>query len=376
MTKRVAKGQEAKDGPASTEDARGETITAIVGTVHKVFGEDSASILSDSELFSHVKDYISTQSYALDFALHRPGLPVGRSVTIVGAEASGKSTLAVHVLAETQARGGIGVLLDTEAAFDEERAERMGINPETLIVMQPETVEQATGEIEKTIDAVISSRIKTGVETLVTIVWDSVAGTPTKAELEGEPGDVLVGPHAKALSSTLRRLTRKVAKECILLIFINQEKDRVNMSGWGGKGGKTMVAERPLGFHSSVILNCHRTEILRRSDKTPYAIRSRIKVQKNKKAAPFSEAEIVINFDDGIDRLASILAVALALGIVTKEKGWCKYGERRFRESQLAEIMGDEPGIMEALEEARNRLVVSAQPEGAGDDDFEDDDAD
>lgn len=360
----------ATDGASPANDIRGKAIDAIIGRVNAKLGKGSATILTDSKLFSHVTDYISTQSYALDFAMHLPGLPIGRIVTILGAEASGKTTLACHILAETQRRGGIGVLLDTEMAFDEDRAAKIGIDPAALIVQQPETLEDATAEIMETVTAITETAEAEGDTPLVTIVLDSVAGLPSKQEIDSEPDAFVVGSHARAISAMLRRVTPMIARQKILLVFINQEKERIGgFSSWSKAPAKTMIGEHPLGFHSSVILHCKQIDILKRkrnSREEPYAIRAMVRVKKNKKAAPFSEAEVVIRFDTGIDKLQSILSVAFALDIVVKDKGWCKYGDKRFRDSQFGAILEENPGIMEALEKARNEMsFVSDEDEDA-----------
>jgi len=325
---------------------------AIIGHARKAHGAESVRLLDDERLFSRVKAWVPTPCFALDAVLHTPGLPAGRIITIVGSEGSGKTTLATHILAQTQKQDGVAVLLDSEYAFDKEWARKIGIDPKAFIVFQPESIQQAVKMIADMITDVRKAREETGKTRLLTIVWDSVASTPTAEELADEFGNVRVGGQARALSGTMRYLAKKIAEECILLLVVNQEKERIDFYGLRS-GGKTMVAEHPLGFHSSVILRCTRTGDIKDSNKHILGIRSRITVKKNKLTGARGDAEMVITDEaGGIDQDASILAVALQAGVITKDRGWCLYEGKKFRESAFSTILDEhEKEIMAGLQE-------------------------
>ncbi len=363
--------------PAAEDDVRGKLIDDIVKKMRKKHGPDSAARLAEvDKLYSNVVDYVSTQCIALDFALHLPGLPVGRIVTIRGAEQSGKTTAAMHALAETQRRGGIGVYIDAEYAFDEPRARALGIDPETLIMVQPETFEDGIRQVDECVDSIIDAADDSDDLPIVTIVFDSLAAAPTAAEMEGEFGDSkAAGSHARVASKAFRRLTRKIAKYKILLIIINQEKENIQFASFGiGGDTKTMTAAKPLGFHSSVILNVKQKKTLKDKNKVPFGILSEYHVRKNKNAAPFSTAQVVIRFDSGFDNVLSLLHIALEIGVLKKSKGFVWFHGEKFRESAFAKFYKDHPEILDEVNAIKNGLA--AQDKEAEDKDLPDPDDD
>lgn len=355
-------------------------IDRLIKGVSKKFTEDVIGTLETASLYSEVKDYISTQCYALDFALHLPGLPVGRIVTIRGGYASGKTTLSQHLLAETQKKGGVAIYIDTEYSFDKKRAKAIGIDIDSLVMVQPETVEETVAIIEQLVKDLIVE-IEGGFDAPITIVWDSVAGTPTKEDADGEFGSShKPGNHAKALSAALRRMARDIARYKILLVFVNQDKEKISFFAPPGPAQKTMVAENPLNFHSSVILTTTKIKELKNSAKEPIGVMTRVKVTKNKSAAPFSSADFEILFENpaGVNNLGSILWIASKEGIGVLKKAGSYYtfksddGETvKFQAKTFGQILDKYPEIMERLEAIKAGLALQEQKadEDEGDDD-------
>lgn len=330
-------------------------IDAVVEHIRKAEKGETSSILTGE--VAGAKDYLSTQSLALDLALQMPGIPVGRLTVVRGWESSGKTSLITHLLAETVTRGGIAILLDAEFAFDESRAARLGLKREDLLLAQPETMEAAIRLIEQSIKAV---REETP-DALATIVWDSVGGTQTQAETEGEFGESqAIGQHAKIMSAALRRIMPIVAKERIALIIVNQNKEMIETGPFKGADTSTMIARRPLQFHASTIIDMRKGSELRRGDKNSpaYGIMSWAKIVKNKCSNPFGKAEIRVTFDNGFDDDYAHFQAALKLGIVVKKGSWYKMADvdEAFHETDFDQRLADTPGL-------RERIAVAAREE-------------
>ncbi len=329
-------------------------IDAVVQHIRKSEGEESSILTGE---VAGAKDYLSTQNLALDLALNMPGIPVGRLTVVRGWESSGKTSLITHLLAETARRDGIAILLDAEFAFDESRAARLGLRREDLLLAQPETVEAAIRLIENSIKAV---REETP-DTLATIVWDSVGGTQTKAQSEGEFGESkAIGEHAKIMSAALRRIMPIVAKENIVLIIVNQNKENIDTGPFGSMDSSTMIAKRPLQFHASTIIDMRKAQELRRGDRDSpaYGIMSRAKISKNKCSNPFGKAEIRVTFDYGFDDDYAHFQAAVKLGMIVKKGSWYKMADvdESFHEANFHEILADSPGL-------RERIAVAAREE-------------
>lgn len=330
-------------------------IDAVVAHVRKSEGENS-SVLTGA--VAGAKDYLSTQSLALDLALNMPGIPVGRLTVVRGWESSGKTSLITHLLAETARRGGVPILLDAEFAFDESRAERLGLKREDLLLAQPETMEEAIRLIENSIKAV---REETP-DALATIVWDSVGGTQTKAESQGEFGDSqAIGAHAKIMSAALRRIMPIVSKENIVLVIVNQNRESLDMGPFSGSSEtSTMIAKRPLQFHASTIIDMRKGTELRRGDKDSpaYGILARAKISKNKCSNPFGKAEIRCTFDAGFDDVYAHFQAAVKLEMIQKKGSWYKMADvdESFHEADFAQILAESPGLKE-------RIAASAHEE-------------
>lgn len=354
-------------------DQPARLIDAIVQNVRASEGEEESSILTGE--VAGAKDYLSTQSLALDLALNMPGIPVGRLTVIRGWESSGKTSLITHLLAETALRGGVPILLDSEFAFDEARAARLGLKREDLLLAQPETMEAAIRLIEKSIKAVREE----APDALATIIWDSVGGTQTKAESEGEFGDSkALGQHAKIMSAALRRIMPLVAQENIVLVIVNQNKEIVDTGMFSGSSGEssTMIAKRPLQFHASTIIDMKKGQELRMKqsdrDSPAYGIMARAKISKNKCSNPFGKAEIRVTFDFGFDDDYAHFQAAVKLGMVSKKGSWYRMAnvEKPFHEPDFADILKNAPGLREeiavaAREEFWSETVRARFPEVA-----------
>jgi recombination protein RecA len=338
-----------------------QDIQAVVGAVTKKYGSLAASTMGDREIDSAIKDWVSTQCAMLDIAISGgKGIPVGRISLIRGRESAGKTALATHILAETQRRGGIAVLLDTEYSYDPSWARTLGIDLPKLIVGQPDTMEEAWGQMFEMINLIRT----THKDRLVTVVWDSVASSPPEAELKGEVGDATYGLPAKLVSQGMRNAVKRIAAQKICLVFVNQVRENVGVT-FGPT--TTMIAEHPLMFHSSVVIDLTRTDILtNEKTKEPWAIKVRAKVLKNKVAPPFREAEFLIRFDMGIDKLESLLKAGVKLGIIQVAGAYYKIGISpgflaKDAKAKLAELDID----LEQM--VRNEIKASAERQSTSD---------
>jgi len=320
----------------------------VTAKINKEMRDGSARRLGGSSIASDVEDYISTQSPAIDLAIGRPGFPVGRISLVVGPEASGKSTLVYHLLAEVQRRGGLAVLADTESRFDRERGIRIGIRPDDLVWLDGSTLERTIQEIDIMVD-LAREKLK---DDLILVVWDSVAQTPTAKEVEGKFGEYQVGEHAKLVSQVMRRWARRMAKQHIAVVIVNQLREAIRF--YGPPGGKTMIAEHPLGYASSVTVRVTQTK--REGDKEePTGILSKFYVSKNTVADPFRSALTRINFYDGFDKDDALLRVAERLGWVNKRGGWYRYPSDgsedavKFQRKGWPALLAEHPEINESF---------------------------
>ncbi len=340
-----------------TEEGGGNSarlLDAVIAHVKANEGEAS-SILTEE--VAGARDYLSTTNLSLDLALNMPGIPVGRLTVVRGWESSGKTSLITHLLAETHRRGGVPILLDAEFAFDEARAARLGLARENLLLAQPQSVEETIRLIESSIKAVREE----SPDALATIVWDSVGGTRTQAESEGDFGESkAIGAHAKLISAAMRRIIPIVAKENIVLIIVNQNKESVDLGPFSGNASETstMVAKHALQFHASLILDFKKARELRQGDRDSpaYGIMSRVKVLKNKCSNPFGKAEVVVTFDSGFDDDRAHFQQAVKIGMVKKKGSWFSMADvdAAFHEKDFGKIMADTPGL-------RERIAVEAR---------------
>jgi len=291
--------------------------------------------LGDSAAIS--TEVIPTGSLALDLALGIGGLPKGRVVEIYGAEASGKTTLALHVVAESQKRGGICAYIDAENALDPIYAKRLGVNTDELLISQPDTGEQAL--------EITDMLVKSG--SVDTVVIDSVAALVPKAELEGEMGDVHVGLQARLMSQALRKLSGNINKSKSCVIFINQVREKIGVM-FGSP--ITTPGGRALKFAASVRLEVARIENLKKGLDI-IGCRTRAKVVKNKFAPPFRKCEFEIIFGQGICPYGSVIDLALAENLVEKRGSWFIYGDERLGQGRerVRELLTDNNELFEEL---------------------------
>ena len=296
------------------DDQRKKALSAALGQIERQFGKGAVMRMGDTQATRDVM-VISTGSLALDVALGIGGLPRGRVVEIFGPEASGKTTLTLHVIAQAQRQGGTAAFVDAEHALDPTYAARLGVNVEDLLVSQPDTGEQA---LEIADMLVRSSAVDV-------IVIDSVAALTPKAEIEGEMGDTHVGLHARLMSQALRKLTGNIKRSNTLVVFINQIRMKIGIM-FGNP--ETTTGGNALKFYASVRLDIRRTGAVKRGDEV-IGSETRVKVVKNKLAPPFRQADFEILYAEGISRLGELIELGVQHAIIDKSGAWYSYqGER------------------------------------------------
>ena len=284
-------------------------------------------------------EVISTGSLSLDAALGVGGYPRGRIIEIYGPESSGKTTLAIHAIAQAQKNGGVAAFIDAEHAFDRFYAAKLGVNVDELLISQPDNGEQALDIADQLIR---SSAIDI-------IVIDSVAALTPKAEIEGDMGENKVGLQARLMSQALRKLTATISRTNTTCIFINQLREKIGVM-FGNP--ETTTGGNALKFYSSVRLDIRRVTTIKDGD-TPIGNQVRVKVIKNKVAPPFRKAEFEITFGEGISRTGEIVDLGVELGIIKKSGSWFSYGESRLGQGRDAvkKIIKDNPELSEELEQ-------------------------
>ncbi len=368
MAPRVGKTKPKTKAEKEKSVVQGDIFGQVAKFVNKEHPGTIVSLEDDAAIFSTPKTFISTQIFGLDFAMHLDGVPSGRVICIRGDFMSGKSTLAQHIMAEVQSLGGFAVYIDSECTFDKNRAKRMGmkLTKDAFMMPQVETIEEAIKVIDSCIK-VARKEQEAGNNRLVTIVWDSVAATVPQAELEAEFDDARPGLTAKLMSKALKRITRRIAQYEILLVLINQEKDRIDFFSQG-KDVKTMLAEKPIMFHSTIVLRPQMRQKLFNSAKEPTGIRCIVTVTKNKLAAPFSKCEFILNFSNGADNNASKLDVALRYKLVTKTGSWYGYDGEKFHEKEFGKLLKSHPELEDKLLALKARDADSSLKAEEGDD--------
>ena len=314
-----------------------KALEAALGHIEKQYGKGSVMKLGDSSS-NMVVEAVPTGSLGLDIALGVGGVPKGRIVEIYGPESSGKTTVALHLVAEVQKRGGIAGFIDAEHALDPVYAKNIGVDIDNLYISQPDNGEQAL-EITETM-------VRSGAVDIVIV--DSVAALVPKAEIEGDMGDSHVGLHARLMSQALRKLTAAISRSNCVVIFINQLREKVGVM-FGNP--ETTTGGRALKFYASVRLDVRRTETLKQGGEM-VGNHVKVKVVKNKVAPPFKQAEFDIMFGTGISREGEILDLASECNVVNKSGAWYSYnGERIGQGRENVKIfLKDHPEICEEIE--------------------------
>ena len=328
---------------------RSKALDAAIAQIEKQYGKGSVMKLGDNSANMNVET-VPTGSLSLDIALGLGGLPKGRIVEVYGPESSGKTTVALHCVAEVQKRGGIAGFIDAEHALDPVYARNIGVDIDNLYISQPDCGEQAL-EITETM-------VRSGAVDIVVV--DSVAALVPKAEIDGDMGDSHVGLQARLMSQALRKLTAVISKSNCIVIFINQLREKVGVM-FGNP--ETTTGGRALKFYSSVRLDVRRTESLKQAGEI-VGNHVRVKVVKNKIAPPFREAEFDIMFGQGISREGDVLDLAVNAGIVNKSGAWYAYeGDKIGQGRENAKTyLHENPAFFDMLE-AKVRDFYFTQPE-------------
>ncbi|WP_293944409.1 MULTISPECIES: recombinase RecA [unclassified Sphingobacterium] len=323
-----------------------KALQLTLDKLEKNFGKGSIMKLGDTAV--EPIEAISTGSLGLDIALGIGGVPKGRIIEIYGPESSGKTTLATHIVAEAQKKGGIAAIIDAEHAFDKYYAQKLGVDVENLLISQPDNGEQGL--------EIADNLIRSGA--IDVIVIDSVAALVPKGEIEGEMGDSKMGLQARLMSQALRKLTGTISKTNCCCIFINQLREKIGVM-FGNP--ETTTGGNALKFYASVRLDIRRTSQIKDSDEVS-GNRVKVKIVKNKVAPPFRIAEFDIIFGEGISKVGEIIDLGVEYGIIKKAGSWFSYGETKLGQGRDAvkTLLFDNPDLMDELE-AKIRAEVTGE---------------
>ena len=337
-------------------DERQERIKALdvaVGQIEKQFGKGSIMRLGQNKAVGPV-DVISTGALSIDYALGIGGVPRGRVIEIFGPESSGKTTLALQVIAEAQKAGGLAAFVDAEHALDAAYSKKLGVDIDNLLVSQPDNGEQALEIVEVLIRS----------NSVDVVVVDSVAALVPRAEIEGEMGEAQMGLQARLMSQALRKLTGAVSKSKTSLIFINQLREKIGVM-FGNP--ETTTGGRALKFYSSVRIDIRRIGAIKDGENVVGG-RTRVKIVKNKMAAPFREAEFDIMYGEGVSREGDLIDIAVEHKIIEKSGAWFAYGGERLGQGRenVKTFLKEHIDMRTAIEEkVRKVLGMSREPEPA-----------
>ena len=336
----------------SKKDVNTEKLKALQLTMEKLdkaYGKGAVMKLGDAPV--EKVDVIPTGSLTLDMALGIQGYPKGRVVEIYGPESSGKTTLAIHAIAEVQKQGGIAAFIDAEHAFDQFYAQNLGVDVANLLISQPDNGEQAL--------EIADNLIRSGAIDL--IVVDSVAALTPRAEIEGEMGDSQMGLQARLMSKALRKLTASINKAGCCCIFINQLREKIGVM-FGNP--ETTTGGNALKFYSSVRIDIRRSTQIKDGDEFK-GNRVKVKVVKNKVAPPFRRAEFDVMYGKGISKIGEIIDIGVELNILKKSGSWFSYGETRLGQGRdsIKNLLLDNPELAEELEHKIKEALVKPETE-------------
>ena len=323
-------------------------LQSTLDKIEKNYGKGSIMKLGDRP--DETYEAISTGSISLDTALGIGGLPKGRIIEIYGPESSGKTTLAIHAIAESQKKGGIAAFIDAEHAFDPVYARKLGVDIDNLLVSQPDNGEQAL--------EIADNLIRSGAIDIIVI--DSVAALTPKSEIDGEMGDSKVGLHARLMSQALRKMTSTISKTGCCCIFINQLREKIGVM-FGNP--ETTTGGNALKFYASVRLDIRRIQAIKDGDQN-IGNRVKVKVVKNKVAPPFRTCEFDLMFGEGISKYGEIVDLGVETGIVKKSGSWFSYGETKLAQGRegVKNLLRDNPELSDELE-SQIRLALHEKNE-------------
>ena len=322
-----------------------KVLQAAISKIEKNYGKDS--IMKRGDKAVEQMDTISSGSIALDSALGVGGFPKGRIIEIYGPESSGKTTLAIHAIAESQKNGGLAAFIDAEHAFDSNYAKKLGVDVDNLYISQPDNGEQAL--------EIADNLISSGAVDIIVI--DSVAALTPKSEIDGEMGDSKMGLHARLMSQALRKMTATISKTKCCCIFINQLRDKIGVM-FGSP--ETTTGGNALKFYSSIRLDIRRIQAIKDGE-TNIGNRVRVKIVKNKVAPPFRQVEFDLLFGQGISKMGELVDIGVDAGIIKKSGSWFSYGETKLGQGREAvkQLLADNPELQEEIAEQIKEYLAS-----------------
>jgi recombination protein RecA len=339
---------EAKESAKETSKEKLKALQLTIDKLEKSYGKGTIMKMGDAAV--EQIETISTGSITIDMALGIGGLPKGRVIEIYGPESSGKTTLAIHAIANAQKNGGIAAFIDAEHAFDRTYAQKLGVDIENLLISQPDNGEQAL--------EIAENLIRSGAIDIIVI--DSVAALTPKSEIEGEMGDSKMGLHARLMSQAMRKLTATISRTGCCCIFINQLREKIGVM-FGNP--ETTTGGNALKFYASIRIDIRRIGQIKDGDAI-VGNRTKVKIVKNKLAPPFRLAEFDIMYGEGISKVGEIVDLGVDKGIIKKSGSWFSYGDTKLGQGRDAvkQLLLDNPELSEEIETKIRELMTEAPP--------------